>query len=204
MSPRPYQQRLRAEAALQTRRRILDAVHDCLRRLPSEVLTVDGVARRAGVSRSTIYLAFGGRPQLFDAVGADLLQRSGFADVMSAVDDPDPEAALRRFVGATTEMYDANRDVLRSLFAIARLDPEAVGGAIGRMEHGRAHGMSLLADRLAAAGLLRDDVAHGRAVDLLWLVSSFESFDLLATGRERSAEAAADAFMAVLRGAILR
>lgn len=204
MSPRPYQQRLRAEAASQTRRRILDAVHDGLRRHPSEALTVDDVARRAGVSRSTIYLAFGGRTQLFDAVGADLLRRSGFDDVMSAVDDPDPGAALRHFLRATTRMYDANRDVLRSLFAMTRLDPEAVGGAIGRMEHGRAHGMSLLADRLAAAGLLRDDVAHDRVVDLLWLVSSFESFDLLATGRARSVEAVAESFMAVLRGAILR
>ena len=198
MSPRPYAQQVRAESTAQTRRRILDAVYERLRQAPAERVTVDGVARDAGVSRATIYLVFGDRTGLFDAIGADLLERSGFTEVMRAIDDPDPRAAVDRFLHATTQMYARNHDVLRSLFAMAQIDPTALGGSIARMEDGRRHGMRLLAHRLADEGQLRDDADPVQAVDLLWLMSSFTSFDLLATGHGRTPEQIADTFLATL------
>lgn len=204
MSPRAYEQRVRAESAAQTRQRILDAVYERLREAPADRVTVDGVARDAGVSRATVYLVFGGRTGLFDAIGADLLQRSGFDEVMRAVDDPDARAALRRFLHATAHMYARNRDVLRGLFAMARVDPTAIGGAIGRMEDGRARGMQLLAERLAEAGLLRQGIHTEEAADLLWLVSSFDGFDLLYTGRDRSPDQIAAAFLATIERSLLR
>ncbi|MGY2122593.1 hypothetical protein ACW9HJ_14205 [Nocardia gipuzkoensis] len=39
------------------------------------------------------------------------------------------------------------------------------------------------AHRLAAANLLREDVSEEWATDVLWMVTSFESLDLLITGR---------------------
>jgi AcrR family transcriptional regulator len=204
MSRRPYEQRLRAESAAQTRRRILDSAYHRLQQVPSEALTVDRVARDASVSRSTIYLVFGGRAELFDAVGADLLQRSGFDEVMQAVEDRDARAALRRFLRATVGLYAANRDVFRNLFSMAQIDPGAAGGAISRMEHGRARGMQQLAARLAEARLLRDDMGPDDAADLLWLASSFDSFDLLATGRSRSADHIAAALTATVERTMLR
>ena len=59
MATRKYEQRLRAEAAEETRRSILDAVYDRLRRAPSTPVSVEQVARTAGVSRSTVYLVYG-------------------------------------------------------------------------------------------------------------------------------------------------
>src|SRR6478735_2717208 len=44
MSKRPYQQRLRAQAAEQTRDRILDALYDRLREAPSAPISVEAVA----------------------------------------------------------------------------------------------------------------------------------------------------------------
>lgn len=204
MSPRGYEQQVRAESAAQTRRRILDAAYERLRAAPAERVTVDQVARDAGVSRATIYLVFGRRSGLFDAIGADLLARSGFEEVMRAVDDPDASAALERFVNATTRMYARNRTVLRSLFAMARIDPSALGGAITRMEEGRNRGMHLLAERLNEAGLLRPDTSVDDAADLLWLLSSFDSYDLLLTRRHRGAGQVAANFLATLRRTLLR
>jgi hypothetical protein len=71
---------------------------------------------------------------------------------------------------------------------MAQLDAAAVGGAIQRMEEGRAGGMARLAQRLADQEALRADVTAGQAADLLWLLTSFDSFDLLYTGRGLSAE----------------
>ena len=204
MSPRSYTQHVRAETAAQTRARILDAAYGRLRQAPGEKVTVEGVARDAGVSRATVYLVFGDRSGLFDAIGTDLLDRSGFADVMRAVDEPDPLHAVEGFCYATTQLYSRNQDILRSLFAMAQLDPTALGGAIARMEEGRSRGMQLLAQRLADEGLLRADADAGRAADLLWLLSGFASFDLLATVRGLSPADIAGLYLDTITRTVLR
>ena len=46
-------------------------------------------------------------------------------------------------------------------------------------EQRRAAGMSRLAGRLAEQQLLRPDVTPERAADVIWLLASFDAFDLL-------------------------
>ncbi|MGD3108973.1 TetR/AcrR family transcriptional regulator [Streptomyces sp. YGL11-2] len=187
---RKYEQRLRARAAEETRRRILDAVYRRLADAPAEPVSVDKVARLAEVSRSTIYTAFGSRAGLFDALGMDLLQRGGFTAMVRAVHHPDAREGLRGGIRGNVLMYAAHRDVLRALYSMAQLDAEAVGGAVQRLERGRAEGMNGLATRLSEQGLLRDGLTTEQASDTLWLLTSFDSFDLLCTGRERQPEQA--------------
>ena len=133
MTTRRYQQRLRAEAAEQTRRRVLDAVYQRLRAAPAEPVSLDQVARTAGVARSTIYLIFGSRAGLFDAVTTDLLERGDFDRVLRAVADPDARVHLREGIRGGVHAFVADRDVYRVLFSTAMVDPEATGGAIERM-----------------------------------------------------------------------
>jgi AcrR family transcriptional regulator len=174
---------LRADAAEETRRRILDTVYKRLRDAPAEPVSVDQVARMAGVARSTVYLTFGSRAGLFDALGADLLQRGGFDRLLEAVSHLDAREGVRGGIRGGVFMYAAHRDALRALFSMAVLDAEAVGGAVQRMEEGRAGGMAFLAKRLADQGILRPEVSAAEAADLLWVLTSFDSFDLLYTGR---------------------
>jgi AcrR family transcriptional regulator len=183
MTTRRYQQRLRAEAAEQTRRRILDAVYQRLRAAPSEPVSLDQVARAAGVARSTIYLIFGSRAGLFDALAADLLERGGFDRVVRAVAHPDAREHLRDGIRGSMQVFAVHRDVYRVLFSTAMLDPDATAGTVQRMEQRRAGGMAYLAQRLAEQHVLRPDVTVEQAAHLLWLLTSFDSFDLLYTGR---------------------
>src|SRR5829696_5923903 len=85
MAKRRYEQRLRAEAAEETRRRVLDAVYERLREAPAEAVSVDRVARMAGVARSTVYVIFGSRAGLFEAFGIDLIERAGYDRLLEAV-----------------------------------------------------------------------------------------------------------------------
>jgi AcrR family transcriptional regulator len=188
VATRTYEQRLRAEAAVETRRRILDAVYERLRAAPSEPVSIDRVARIAGVARSTIYLIFESRSGLFDALGADLLERSGFERLLRAAGNPDASAAVRDGIRGVVLMYATHREVLRVLHSMALLDAEAIGGAIQRMEKGRATGMAYHARRLAQQKILRQDVTVREAADLLWVLTSFDSFDLLYTGRALSVD----------------
>jgi AcrR family transcriptional regulator len=203
MATRRYEQRLRAQAAEETRRRVLDAVYDQLRETPAEPVSVDRIARSAGVARSTVYAIFGSRAGLFDAFAADVLERGGFRRVLDAVADPDPRVTLRAGITGGVHTFAAHRDVFRALVSMAALDPEAVGGAMQRSEQRRAKGMRRLARRLALAGLLREGLTATQAADRLWVLTSFDAFDLLDSGRGRSANAVAGILVDMAERAVL-
>ncbi|HEX6236947.1 MAG TPA: helix-turn-helix domain-containing protein [Acidimicrobiales bacterium] len=182
MATRRYQQRLRAEHAAETRRRILAALDRQLRNAPGEPASLDAVARRAKVARSTIYLIFGSKAGLFDALAEDLWARTGLPALTEAVGHPDAREHLRGGIAAASAMYAADRQLYRVLHSMAQLDPDAVGGAIEKVDRERRGGMAHLARRLAEAGALRDDVSVEDAEHVLWVLCSFDSFDALYTG----------------------
>lgn len=204
MANRKYQQRLRAEHAEETRRRILDAVDHCLRTAPTEPVSLDKVARLAKVARSTIYLVFGSRAGLFDAFADDLWARTGLPALTEAVSTPDVRQHLRGGLAAASKMYAVDRDIYRVLYSMAQLDRPSVGGAVDKMENERRGGMAHLARRLHQDGVLRDDISVERAEEVLWLLCSFDAFDLLFTGRGLSVDEAVDVLATTAESALCR
>jgi AcrR family transcriptional regulator len=192
VATRKYEQRRRAESAAETRQRILDAVYDQLRSSPTAPLSLDQLARAAGVARSTLYVIFGSRRGLFEALAIDLADRTGIATLTEAVAHPDAREHLRQGMRAGAAMFEADRQAWLALRAMGDLDPESVGAAVAIIEDRRSGGMSYLAGRLAEQGQLRPDVTVAEAADLLWVFTSFESFDLLRTGRGLSFDDAVD------------
>ncbi len=204
MSPRKYEQRVRAASADETRQRILDAMYARLRAEPATTVSVDQVAKDAGVARSTVYLVFESRAGLFDALAAYVLQRSGFADINDAVRHPDAREHLHGALRAGARMYAADLEVMRALLSTAQSDPEAVAGAVHRLEEGRMAGMRYLARRLDEQGHLRPDVSQREATDILWVLTSLDTFDLLHTGRGLSPTKAADRLIQLADRTLLR
>ncbi len=183
VATRRYQQRARAEDAEKTRRRIVDAALERLRDAPSEPVSMERIATMAGVARSTVYAIFGSRAGLFDAVGVELRERGGYDRLVQASHDEDARAALRGGLRAASEMLAASRDSYRTLHSMSKLDPAAVGGSVHRWEEERARAMARIAAQLHEQGHLRDGVSAEEANDVLWVITSFESFDLLYSGR---------------------
>jgi AcrR family transcriptional regulator len=199
---RTYDQRARAESAAETRRRILDGVYECLRAEPSKPPSVGEIAGRAGVARSTVYLDFGNRAGLFDAFTEELWMRSGLPRLREAVNVPDAREGILGGIRAGVDIFAADRDVFNTLFAMTRLDPEAVGGAVDRVEAQRAEGMAWGSRRLARQKQLQPGVTAKAAAHVLWLVASFEAFDLLYTGRGLSARATGNVLADTFEGAV--
>ena len=203
MATRRYEQRLRAEEAEKTRSRIIDAVLERVRASPSEPVSIERIAEMAGVARSTVYAIFGSRAGLFDAVGVHLQARTGYERLVEASHRPNAREAFRGGLRAASEMLAAERDTWRALRSMAQLDQDAVGGAVERWEEERAAGMARIAAQLHEQGHLRAGVSVEEANDVLWVITSFESFDLLYSGRglpldavvERLTEAAERALM---------
>ena len=185
---RAYEQKARAEAAAETRRGILDAVIDRLRKAPAKRVSLDAVAKMAGVSRSTVYLIFGSRSGLFDAVAEEVFDRAGYPRLLEAIRVPDPRDTLRGGITTSAHMFASYRDVFRALFSMQELEAEAVGGAIGRVEENRAEGMLWLARRLSRQKQLQPGIKIAEAAHVLWIATSFDAFDLLYTGRRLSAD----------------
>jgi AcrR family transcriptional regulator len=191
VATRRYEQRERAEAAERTRRRILDALIQHLRKSPGEPASVEQIAEKADVARSTVYAIFGSRAGLFDALAADVLERDAYERLLAAKSEPDAREHLRAGIRSGIEMMARDRDVVRALFSMAPLDPDGVGAAVRRREENRAGGMRRVVRRLREQDLLAPGVSAADAEHILWVLTSFEAFDLLYTGRGLSPNAAA-------------
>jgi AcrR family transcriptional regulator len=203
MDKRRYVQRARAEAAVGTRRRILDAARATLERGPLGALKVDEVARAANVSRSTVYLLYGSRAGLFDALARHLRDESGFDRLVAAFRLPDALEAMRTAQRAAVEMYATLPDLARALFTLAAIDPDAVA-AVRAIEDGRRPGQADIARRLRAQGYLRDGVSVEEATDILTVITSFQAFDELFTGGGLPPGAVADRLIAMAERSICR
>jgi AcrR family transcriptional regulator len=203
MAKRRYTQRVRAQAAEENRQRILDALYERLREAPERPISVDEVAQRAGVARSTIYLVFGSRSGLFDALTDHLLTGPGYQRILEAVRLPDARESLRGALAGGVDMYAAHHEVLRTLGSMAKLDPEGVGQAIARGENERSAGVARVAARLQDQGELRPGVTVDRATAALWLLAGFDAYDALATGQGLSPEQITDLLIDTAESALL-
>jgi AcrR family transcriptional regulator len=184
MSPRPYQLGRRQEAIEQTRARILAAAHDLLVAGDAfAVFTVDAVARKAGVARMTVYYQFGSKIGLLEALMDDLATRGQMERLGHAFQQPDPLDALDEFVAAFARFWSADRLAIRRLRSLAALDPDFEQAVRGRDEW-RRNGARVILQRLEQR--LEQSRAHAapetmdEAVDLLYTLTSFETFDTLA------------------------
>lgn len=63
--------------------------------------------------------------------------------------------------------------------------------------------MAFLAERLAEQGVLRPEVSAAEAADVLWVVTSFDSFDLLYPGRSLSVEQIVDRLVTTAERSLL-
>ena len=193
MPTRKYEQGLRAEAAEETRQRILDALYARLREQPSEPVSVEQVARLARVARSTIYLVFGSRAGLFDALAAELFRTRRVRARGGGRRDPDAREHLRGGIrGGTRDVRGPPRRLPRAVLdGAARRGRRRRRGAPPGGGAGARDGAAGRAARRRRASCATD-VTVADAAHLIWLLASFDAFDVLYTGRGLSVDEIVD------------
>jgi AcrR family transcriptional regulator len=190
MSPRRYSLGQRAPAVDETRLRILAAAREVLE--THDRLTIDAVAQAADVARMTIYNQFGSRVGLLEALFDWLAARGGIDRLPLVFQQPDPDLALEAFVVTFCGFWASDRRVLRRLRALAVLDAELEGLVRARDERRRG-GLRVL--------LQRRPRQSPAALDILYTLTSFESFDSLATD-QRPADEVAEIVLHVARAVL--
>src|SRR3954467_11162965 len=110
--PRPYEQKARAEAAAETRRRIVEATVALHEEVGPARTTVAEIARRAGVQRLTVYNHFPQDADLFGACSGHWATAHPPPDPgpWAAIDDPDTR--LRRAIIDTYTWFAENEAML--------------------------------------------------------------------------------------------
>jgi AcrR family transcriptional regulator len=133
-------------------------------------ISAGAVARRAGVSRITVYNQFGSRGGLLRELAAVAHTRlSG-----QAPDPSDPRDQLRRRIVDSCAHWSASPALFRRLLQVGDLDLEA------------PHEDRALAERLAADDQLRAGCSIKEAEDVIGAVTSFAVFDRLHKDGRRS------------------
>lgn len=183
MAPRKYDLGRRRAAAEQTQQRILHAVRALVAaRETPEAVTMESVARKAGVARMTVYYQFQSRSGLLEALADDLAAKGGMANLAGAFMEPDPAKAVRRFIRTFVEFWASDRIVLRRLRALGILFPVLSQRIRGR-DAWRREGARNLLGKLGVPERASGGPSAEEAADLLSALSSFETFDALCEGR---------------------
>jgi AcrR family transcriptional regulator len=178
MPSRVYRTGRGRPGAAETRERILRAVRDLLAEGRFHETTVEEIAARAGVARSTLHLHFGSRMGLVDAI-CELLGGAGeYAEIKSSLELSDPADALRSVLSPAVRFWAAEEDLHRSLYGLAEIDP-AARAFVDRQTSGRRADLRRLSKRLHDAGRLRPTLHVDDALALLLVATSFATFDEL-------------------------
>lgn len=185
--------RRRAEAIERTRRDIVRAAHRLFAEGGYHDVGVDDIAREAGVVRGTVYYQFGSKHALFDAAIRYALVIGGAAGLSEGFRREDSLEALGASLRAGLRLYGDQRAFLAKAFWLAKSDPEA-RQAIGARESARRAGIRDLADRLARDGHVRKGRTTKEVAEMLWLLTSFEAFDIAFHAGGMSAERVARLF----------
>jgi AcrR family transcriptional regulator len=199
---RPYRLGLRQERVDQSRARILVAARDLVVRTGFHGAGLEQVALVAGVARQTVYYQFGSKLGLLDALATELEAAAGIPGQVQEVLAGPTRAALEEYMSIVCHFWARNQDLVRAWQSMAQLDSKI--RKIGeRHEMSRHARMVAFVDQMAERGELREDYSRAQGVDLLWLLTSFNSFDHLLSWSHLSVGAAArllaDAAAVILR-----
>jgi AcrR family transcriptional regulator len=171
----------REAATAETRLRILEATRQILADESEEALSMDAIARRADVSRLTIYYQFKSRPGLLEALYDHLAARGNMRRMAEVFHEPDPYSALDKVVSVFVGFWSSDRVVIRRLRAMAALDPEIARGIESR-DARRRHIASEILKRITATEKKKynEEQFKGTA-DVIAMLTGFATYDALAS-----------------------
>jgi AcrR family transcriptional regulator len=166
---RPYRMVARAESAAATGERILDAAVEVFWELPREQITLDEVARRAGVAVQTVIRRFGGGDGLFAAAA----ERE--AEKVRRQRDEAPVGDVAGAVRVLVDHYEAMGDRVLRLLA----EEERVPGLRDVADRGRLLHREWCARVFALTLEGRADVERRRRLAQLVAICDVYSWKLL-------------------------
>ena len=186
---RPYNSPRRQEQARQTRQKILEAAQRLFASDGYVATTLPAIAREAGVSPATLTVVFGTKFSILDAIikrsvrgdeaSAPMGSRSWWQEMLS---EPDPVRQLALFAAVARRIQEQSSDIAEIVRRAETADPElaALRRALGES---RLLDTRMVIAALAETGALAPGMTVERATDILWTLSSQETYRTLVVER---------------------
>lgn len=168
-----------------TRSRILAAARELAVEKGFDEFTVERVAEQAGVSRMTVYYQFGSKQGLLEALFDRLAEHGGMDRLGEAMKREDPLDSLASLIAVFCGFWASDRVAIRRLRSWGGLRPEGADSGAMERDAWRHRALETVVRRIVKR--------HGKpttrdvkdSVDLLQILTSFESYDTLArAGRD--------------------
>ncbi|MER7070180.1 TetR/AcrR family transcriptional regulator [Terrabacter sp. NPDC000476] len=183
---RPYDNTSRAEAALATRRRIVEAAGALLLAEGYHAMSVTGLAARAGVSAQTVYNAVGPKAAVVKAVydvmlaGDDepvpMQDRPEFRTMSQA---PDRPSFVRAYAALCATIYERVGPLLGVLLAQGAGGDTGLQDFVATIDRERRAGNTNALAALERAHGLPGHFDRERFLDVCWTLSAPEIYDRL-------------------------
>jgi AcrR family transcriptional regulator len=172
---RGYNASLRQEQAQLTRNRIIDAARRLLLDGTYSAVTMEEIAKEAGVAYQTVYAVFGTKIQL-----AEAMVDSGFSHLAEALKllqgargSADPEFWLRTVARVWRTIYEPCADLLR--FTLESGDP-TLQAHYRRVQESRLARLKEVVSALERSGRLRGGLTAADALDVMWAMTSPDTY----------------------------
>jgi len=176
--PRAYKQHKRAASAAATREKVVEAARALLLHEDFQDLSMEAVAERAEVGRSTVYQQFENKQRLLRAVEISVSERAGVERLLEVLQQPDALGSLRAAFEVGGAVWAREQAMFRKLFGLAHVDAD-LRVLMADKDKRREGLVQHLVDKLAAQKRLRRGVSRERAFQVLWLLTSFQTFDAM-------------------------
>lgn len=154
---------------------VLDAAVQLVSEDAFHSATMEDLARRAGVSRATVFTRFGSKLGVLEGLSTRCAGGPTMAAIRAAVTVADPVEAIDALIDAAAEHWEEQGFILIQLKAIVVLEPEASALIDEQRDDQRSSTLGLVR-RLAASGRLRDGWTPVQAAASLHALTSVETF----------------------------
>jgi AcrR family transcriptional regulator len=172
---RPYPAKRRRASAPPSGDRILQAADELIKMDAFHTATMDEIARRAGVSRATVFSRFRSKLGVLEALNLRCAGGPEMRAIKSALAIDDPLEALEALIAAVCDLWERQGYLLAQLKAIVVLEPDA-GALIDEQFHDQRSDLEGLVRRLRRAGKLRPGLGEDPATATLYMLTSVETF----------------------------
>jgi AcrR family transcriptional regulator len=182
MSPRPYHLGRRRASVDETRARILAGTRELLMADDGFArFTMEAIAKQTDVARMTVYNQFKTKAVLLEALFDDLAQKGHLPEnLRKAFTQDDAVQTASSVILAFATFFNSEREVMRKLNGLSILDP--VFAEVSREGRRRKAAREVL-ERLQRQTGKPDTKSFQQAEDVFFTLTSFDTFDRLATSR---------------------
>ena len=177
MTPRPYQKGERKHLVDAGREKIIAAASEVLNLDDLSAFSLDAVARRAGVTRMTVYNHFGSKGVLLGEVFDLLVERDAFSGMPALFEATDLGTALDGLVAILGRFYHDNRQLMLKMVGVAGLDADLDKVLLEKNQR-RRRGIEAILNKFGAPK--QPAVERSELVNTLDVLLSFHTFNSLA------------------------